>query len=69
MSRVALYVAGIIFGTVALVHLYRFFYHFPIIIGTANIPPMASLAGALVFGALSAWMFASTCCSKNKCSK
>lgn len=69
MSKIALYVAGIIFGLIALVHLYRFFYHFHLIIGSEEVPVGASLIGAIIFGLLSIWMFASTCCSKNKCCK
>jgi hypothetical protein len=66
MSKAPLYVAGTIFGLVALVHLYRLFSHFNIIVGTTEIPFWVNIVGALVFGALSFWMFASTC---EKCCK
>lgn len=66
MSKAPLYVAGTIFGLVALVHLYRLFSHFSIIVGTTEIPFWVNIVGVLVFGALSYWMFASTC---TKCCK
>jgi len=64
MSKAPLYVAGTIFGFAALVHLYRIFNHFNVVVGTTEIPTSANIIGAIVFGALSLWMFASTCCTR-----
>ena len=64
MPKAPLYVAGTIFGLAALVHLYRIFNHFNVVVGTTEIPTTANIIGAIVFGALSLWMFASTCCSR-----
>lgn len=61
MSKAPLYVAGTIFGLGALAHLYRIYSHFNIVIGNTELPPNASIIGAIVLGALSLWMFASTC--------
>lgn len=69
MSKTPLYVAGVIFGLVSLVHLYRLYSHFNLVIGDTAVPNTASIAGAIIFGALSLWMFASTCCSRNQCCK
>lgn len=67
MHKAPLYVAGTIFGLVALLHLYRFFSHFTLIVGSTSVPLWANIAGAVIFAALSYWMFAATCC--NKCHK
>jgi hypothetical protein len=65
MSKKApLFVAGTIFGIVALAHLYRIFEHFNIVVGTTVVPEGASIVGLIVAGALSFWMFSSACCSK-----
>ena len=61
MSKAPLYTAGTIFGIVALAHLYRLYSHFNIIIGTTEVPLWANVVAVIVFGALSLWMFASTC--------
>lgn len=69
MSKVApLCVAGIIFGLVALVHLYRLFDHFNLVVGTTEIPVWANIVGVIVAGGLSIWMFSSACCC-SKCEK
>lgn len=57
MKRAALVVAGIIFGAIALGHLIRLFYHFPIIVNAIPIPDNASWIGLIVAAALSFWMF------------
>lgn len=56
-TRYALIVAGIIFGIVALVHLYRIFYFFPVVIGAWAVPAGFSIVFFIVFGLLSFWMF------------
>jgi hypothetical protein len=67
MSKAPLYVAGTIFGFAALVHLYRLYDHFNIIVGNTEIPTSANVVGAIVAGALSLWMFSAACC--NKCQR
>lgn len=57
MKNCALAVAGTIFGLVALIHLIRLFYHFPIIVGGSPMPLWVNVIGFLVAGGLSAWMF------------
>lgn len=64
MFKAPLYVAGIIFGLVALIHLYRIFNHFNIIIGTVEVPVWINFIGVIVAGGLSIWMFTSARCSK-----
>jgi hypothetical protein len=64
MHKVPLYVAGIIFGFLALVHLYRYFYHFNVIIGETVVTGNDSLIAFIVLGALSLWMFSSACCKR-----
>jgi hypothetical protein len=68
MHKAPLYVAGTIFGIVALAHLYRLFSHFNVIVGTTEVPYSANILGAIFFAALSFWMFFSACCSRC-CSK
>lgn len=57
-------VAGVIFGLVALVHLYHIINPFPINIGTVAVPHTASYVAFVVFGLLSFWMFSSACKAK-----
>lgn len=64
MSKAPLYVAGTIFGAVALVHLYRIFNHFNLVVGNTEIPTNVNIVAAIVFGALSLWMFSSACCKR-----
>lgn len=63
MSKVPLYVAGTIFGLVALIHLYRLYSHFNLVIGTTEVPTWANIVGVIVAGSLSYWMFYSARCS------
>jgi hypothetical protein len=53
----ALRVGGIIFGIVCLAHLWRLFAHIDIQVGTHHFPIWGSVAGAIVAGALSLWMW------------
>lgn len=57
MKKAALIVAGVVFGLVALAHLARLLYHFPIIINAIPIPDNANWVGLIVAGLLSYWMF------------
>lgn len=57
MTKKPLLVSGTIFGLVALVHLYRLYSHFNLVIGTTHIPFWVNIIGAIIFGALSCWMF------------
>ncbi len=57
MKRFALRVAGIIFALVALIHLARLYFEFPMNIGTWNVPLMVNTIGFIVAGLLSFWMF------------
>ena len=50
-------IAAVIFGLMALVHLYRLFTHFQIIAGSHPIPELASIVALLVTGALSVGLF------------
>lgn len=60
-KKKALCVAGIVFLLVALVHLYRIFYPFSIMVEGHAVPHEASIIGAIVFGLLSMWMFLTGC--------
>ena len=48
-------VAAFIFGLMAVLHAYRLFTHFQVIVGSHTIPQSASWIGIIVTGALS-WM-------------
>lgn len=56
--RSYLRVSGILFGAVALAHLLRLIYAWPVQLGTAAVPMWISVIGFVVAGALSAWAFA-----------
>ena len=56
-QTLALRVGGIIFGIVCLAHLWRLFAHIQIQIGSYLFPIWGSVAGAIVAGALSLWMW------------
>ena len=55
MARPFTWIASAIFALMALLHLYRLFTHFQIILGSHTIPMSASYAGVVVAGGLS-WM-------------
>ena len=61
--KAPLIVAGIVFALVALLHLARLYYHFPLVINEP-IPYWANWVGAIVAGLLSLWMFMSACCTR-----
>jgi lipopolysaccharide export LptBFGC system permease protein LptF len=50
-------IAAIIFGIMALLHIYRLFTHFQIIAGSHSIPEWVSIVAILVTGALSIGLF------------
>jgi hypothetical protein len=56
-QNLALRIGGIIFGIVCLAHLWRIFAQIPVQIGTHDVPIWGSVAGAIVAGALSLWMW------------
>lgn len=56
-TRNALLTAGTIFALVALIHLYRLYSHFNLVIGTTAIPLWVNVIGIIVAGTLSYWMF------------
>lgn len=55
-KKVALIVAGIVFGIAAIVHLIRLFTHFPIVLGGHEIPISTSGWGLLAALILASWM-------------
>jgi hypothetical protein len=59
--KCALMFSSVLFGLVALVHLYRIFYFFPVTIGTVAVAPGVSIAAFIVFGLLSIWMYCAAC--------
>ena len=50
-------IAAVIFGLMALVHLYRLFTHFQIVAGSHSIPEWASIVAIVVTGGLSVMLF------------
>ncbi len=57
MGNGVIYLAGIIFGIMALVHLGRLFCPFQVAIGTFLIPEWFSYIGFIFFGFLSVYLF------------
>lgn len=53
----ALFVAGLIFTLVALVHLLRIFFQFEVVVSGYILPMWLSVAGILVSSFLAIWMF------------
>lgn len=57
-QSIGLRVAGLVFGLICLVHLWRLvFSHFTVQVGSHVIPLWGSGIGAIVAGILSIWMF------------
>jgi hypothetical protein len=52
-----LLISGVIFGLVALAHLARLVYHWPVQVGDWTIPVGPSWGGLVVAGILSLWAF------------
>ena len=55
MARPFTWIASAIFAIIALLHLYRLYRHFPVVIGSLDIPQWVSVAGVLIPAFLS-WM-------------
>jgi hypothetical protein len=51
------YVVGIIFALVALTHLIRIMNHWPLVVGSWDVPVAISWAGLIITGILSIWSF------------
>jgi hypothetical protein len=52
-------VSGVIFGVVAMAHVYRAITGAPILLGSTEVPVWASWPAAIVAGALCVWAFRS----------
>ena len=57
MTRPFTTIAAIIFAIMALLHVYRLFTHFQVVLGSHIIPQSASIAAILVAGALAIGLF------------
>lgn len=57
MKNYALFIAGIVFGIVALAHLSRLIFQFPLIIGTHLLPLWVNGIGLAISAGLCIWMF------------
>jgi hypothetical protein len=56
--RAYLVVSGVLFGAVALAHLLRLIYGWPVQIGAEAVPQWISVIGLVVAGGLCVWAFA-----------
>lgn len=63
-NQYPLIVAGVVFALMALIHLARLYFQFPIIVGTTLIPLWVNILGLVVAAGLSYWMFSSAKNSK-----
>lgn len=61
-KKTALYIAGVVFALVALLHLWRLATGADIVINESDVPTWISVVGLLVSGFLSYLMFSSACC-------
>lgn len=50
-------IAVLIFALMAVLHIYRLVSHFPIVIGSHEMPEVASIVGALVTGLLAVMVY------------
>lgn len=57
MAKAPLIVAGIIFALIALAHLARLFFHFPLVIFNFPVPLWANIIALIAFALLAFWMF------------
>lgn len=57
MRKAALFVAGIIFALMAILHITRLYFQFPIIINSMLVPLWVNWVGLVVSGTLTIWMF------------
>lgn len=53
----ALFVAGVIFAFIALVHLLRLLFNFNLLVARHIVPMWVSIPGFIIFFALAIWMF------------
>jgi hypothetical protein len=58
LMRTYLLVSGIVFGAVALAHLLRLIFGWPVQLGTEVVPMWISIIGVVLAGALCGWAFA-----------
>jgi hypothetical protein len=56
-TKIYLMVTGILFGIIAVVHLLRLIYQWPVKINAVAVPVWASCAGLLIALVLCAWAF------------
>lgn len=56
-AKAYLIITGILFGIIAVVHLLRLIYQWPVQIGLVNMPVWASCAGLLIAAVLCVWAF------------
>lgn len=52
-----LFISGMIFGLVAVVHLLRLVNHWPLVLGSWSAPMSMSVVGLMIGGCLSIWAF------------
>lgn len=52
-----LLVTGSLFGFLAVLHLWRLFRHWPVVIGSLTLPRWGSVVGLAVAGGLAFWAF------------
>ena len=56
-TKAYLIITGSLFGIIAVLHLVRLIYQWPMQVGTMNIPIIASCAGLLIAAILFIWAF------------
>lgn len=56
-KKAPLIAAGLIFEIIMLIHLYRLYAGFDVIIAGYSMPMWASIVGVIISGLLSVWMF------------
>ena len=56
-TKAYLIVTGVLFGIIAVMHLLRLIYQWPVQAGTISIPVWASCAGLLLASVLCVWAF------------
>lgn len=59
MAKVYVSVSGIVFGAIAIAHVYRAVTGAPILVGSASVPLWVSWVAAIAAGALCVWAFRS----------
>lgn len=64
MHKLPLIVAGLIFALMAIAHIVRLFYGYPLILGTTLVPVWVSGLAIAISVLLAYWMFSSACCCR-----